>query len=1112
MGVVSQQSRDVVKSVDLRAGPIVGGVVRKTDIAKKNDYGWEICGYNLAHSGRDVRRYLEGGSVRWEPLVVCLFNAPHFELDIKNHAVLLAVADIVCLRRPLGELFHELTVPLRTAVPFDFLSFSRFDSAERIMKTYRWERAELPSEPEEIAVEESAAGAVWRNQTVVSVDDLSREKQFGRELRWLREHEIRSYCILPLTTFHEKLGALGFGSKRVSAFNSHDVHFLCRVAEMVALGVDAGLPEETVIEEIARLRLLLEVSAPLIQESGLPESVASILGSMQKWVVQDYVGIYLYDENSQALRLHMTDPELAEKMAPQGLTPIDGTLAGQAFRSREAVVLDRSDLAALPFASVRSGMALGVRSLYLDPLLSAGGPLGVLKVARRKDHPFSPRDVELLKQVAATVVRTIERARTEKELQTEGAPTRTGLNLNKILASSDTLARADQLQGLAMETNSEPLEKSHSAWFGAAEALVESEQLLSAYFSASKVGLCILDTDFRYLAINRTMAEMNGITAETHLGKSVREMLGDFAALIEPHFEHVLATGQPILNREISAVLPTRAEPGHWIEHYVPIKDASGKVAQIGVVAVEVTEQKKLQESLRGVSETLREEKKRQQVMLEVSRILAAKWDTRQAFPQVSAYLRRVLRQEYAALALQDEKSGHLVRQAMDFPLRKWPTGETEITAKGPGVKALRERSSLIFTRDEMQGFHPGTTDHLLAEGLKSLCCVPLLRPKGPLGVLVLGSTRADAFKTDDLTLLNQVAAQLAIALENARAAREVEQLRSRLQQEKRYLEGESRPKLNFEEIIGESTALQHVLDQVAVVADSNATVLLLGETGTGKGVIARAIHRTSKRKNRNFIILNCAAIPTGLLESELFGHEKGAFTGAVSQKIGRLELADEGTLFLDEIGEISLELQPKLLRVLQDNEFERLGGTRTIKVNLRLIAATNRDLAKSVAEKEFRSDLFYRLNVFPICLPPLRDRREDIPMLVRYFVRKFAGRMDRGIETVPIETMNALINWHWPGNVRELENFIERSVILTEGTALRAPLAELQGEISGSDDQSLENSEREHIVRVLRETGGLISGPTGAAHRLGIKRSTLQSKMQRLGIMRQDYSDQKPA
>jgi len=647
-----------------------------------------------------------------------------------------------------------------------------------------------------------------------------------------------------------------------------------------------------------------------------------------------------------------------------------------------------------------------------------------------------------------------------------------------------------------------------------AEALLASEQLLATYFSASKVGLCILDSDFRYLAINRTLAEMNGIPAQAHLGKSVREMLGDFAELIEPQLNRVLQTGQPVLDLEISFILPTRTEAGHWLEHYIPIKDAGGNVTQVGVIVVEMTEQRKLEDSLRSVSEKLSEEKKRQQVLMEVGRVLATKWDVRQVFPKISAYLRRVLRQEYAALAVHDEKNGQLVRQAMDFPLRKGSAPHTEINAgKDPGGKALSERSSLIFTKDEMQEFPAGTTDHLLAEGLQALCCVPLLRPRGPLGVLVLGSTRADAFKTDDLMLLNQVAAQLAIAIENARTTREVEQLRNRLDHEKRFLEGEPRTHLHFEEIIGESPALNEVLDQVAIVAASDATVLILGETGTGKGLIARAIHRTSKRKDRNFVTLNCAAIPTGLLESELFGHEKGAFTGAVSQKVGRLELADKGTLFLDEIGEIPLELQPKLLRVLQDHEFERLGGTRTIKVDLRLIAATNRDLARSVVEKEFRSDLFYRLNVFPIRLPSLRERRDDIPVLVRYFVRKFARVMDRGIETVPSETMNALVNWHWPGNVRELENFIERSVILTEGTALRAPLAELQAEspTSGSAEHSLQDAEREHIIRVLLQTGGMISGPTGAARRLGLKRSTLQSKMQRLGIMRQDYSGGKP-
>ena len=1037
-------------------------------------------------------------------------STPSFDLDAQRYDALLTVADVVALRQDPDELFRNLAPRLRAVVPFSLVNFSLLDRTRKTMQMFLWKGEEWPREPREIAVEETAVGSVWRNQTVLSIDDLSREKRFEPELRWLRNRNVRSYCVVPLTTFQEKLGALGFGSERASAFSSDDVEFLHCVARMFALSADVTLSETAVAEETARLRLLLEVGAPRLQGSDLRHSVAALLESMQKWAAQDYVGLYLYDGISQALRLHMADPHLAAKIAPHGLAPIEGTLAGQAFRSRRAVVLDHNGLVGLSLPSVRHGLALGVKSLYLAPLISEHGPLGVLKVARRREQPFSPRDLEVLEQVATRVVPAFERSVTAGEVPKAGSRMQLTPNTARILTTSGAVPLMGWLRALADGSSNEGA-AGHLGPFPLPEALSEWEQLLAAFFNASHVGLCILDANFRYLAINQTLAEMNGLSAQAHLGKSVREVLGDFAELVEPQFTRVLETKQPVLNLQISAILPTRTAPGHWIQHYVPIKNDAGEVGQIGVVAIEVTEQKNLEESLRGVSEKLREEKKRQQVMVEVSRALAAKWDAGHLFPKISAYLRRVLRQEYAALAVHDEKSGQLVRQAMDFPLRKGPAGDTEINpTKDPRGKALRERAPVIFTKDEMQEFPSGTSDHLLAEGLQSLCCVPLLRPKGPLGMLVLGSTRANAFKSDDLTLLDHVAAQLAIALENARTAREVEQLRSRLEQDRRHLEGEPRTQPHFEEIIGESPVLQAVLDQVTVVAASDATVLLLGETGTGKGLIARAIHRISNRKDRSFVSLNCAAIPTGLLESELFGHEKGAFTGAISQKVGRLEMADKGTLFLDEIGEISLELQPKLLRVLQDHEFERLGGTRTIKVDLRLIAATNRDLARSVADQEFRSDLFYRLNVFPIRMPSLRERREDIPLLVRYFIRHFAQGMSRRIESVPSETMDALINWNWPGNVRELENFIERSVILTDGAALRAPLAELLAETSA--DTSLEATEREHIIRVLKETGGMISGPAGAAQRLGLKRTTLQSKMHRLGIRPQDYSGNKSA
>jgi formate hydrogenlyase transcriptional activator len=425
----------------------------------------------------------------------------------------------------------------------------------------------------------------------------------------------------------------------------------------------------------------------------------------------------------------------------------------------------------------------------------------------------------------------------------------------------------------------------------------------------------------------------------------------------------------------------------------------------------------------------------------------------------------------------------------------------------------MQERKPMIFSKEQLASFQDQVAQGLLAEGLQSLCCVPLMRPKGPLGVVVLGSTRPDAFQAEDVELIHHVATQLAVAIENHRTAVEIEQLKQRLGEERRYLQGESRSEGQFAEIVGESTGLKQVLDQVSTVAASEATVLILGETGTGKELVAHAIHRMSRLNNGPFIKVNCAAIPTGLLESELFGHEKGAFTGAVSRKIGRMELADGGTLFLDEVGEIPTELQPKLLRVLQDHEFERLGSTHTVKVRVRIVAATNRDLSLSISQGEFRTDLFYRLNVFPVRVPPLRERREDIPLLIRHFVHKFARRMDRYIETIPKATMKALMQWDWPGNVRELENLMERSVILSEGSALRVPLSELQSKAQSQTDEdgrTLDAAERLHIVRVLRESRGVLSGPEGAARRLGLKRTTLQSKMQRLGITRKDYSNPK--
>jgi len=538
---------------------------------------------------------------------------------------------------------------------------------------------------------------------------------------------------------------------------------------------------------------------------------------------------------------------------------------------------------------------------------------------------------------------------------------------------------------------------------------------------------------------------------------------------------------------------------------------AHKSIAEFGA-AVEPSETSKSEPARRDLEGKLQQEMDRLQIIFDITSLLASNWDVGQVFPKISARIRRVLRQEFATFALHDPRTGMLVHQATDFPLGKGFLSTTQMsTHDSPAGRTMQEHTPMVFSKEQLQGFESEMTKGLVAEGLQSLCCAPLVRPKGPIGVFVLGSTRKDAFRAEDLGIVNQVATQLAMAIENHRAATEIEQLKRRLGEERRYLEGKARAEGDFAEIIGDTPAIRQVLDQVTTVAASDTTVLILGETGTGKELVARAIHRLSRRKENPFVKVNCAAIPTGLLESELFGHEKGAFTGAISRKIGRMELADRGTLFLDEVGDIPLELQPKLLRVLQDQEFERLGSTHTLKVNLRFLAATNRNLNESVARREFRSDLYYRLNVFPIRMPSLRERRDDIPLLVRHFVRKFAQRIGRYIETIPKESMNALMEWNWPGNVRELENLMERSVILSEGNALRVPLAEMWSGGEGSTEESnhtLDSAERLHILRILRETSGVISGPNGAAKRLGLKRTTLQSKMQRLKITRKDYAD----
>jgi len=501
-------------------------------------------------------------------------------------------------------------------------------------------------------------------------------------------------------------------------------------------------------------------------------------------------------------------------------------------------------------------------------------------------------------------------------------------------------------------------------------------------------------------------------------------------------------------------------------------------------------------------------ERDRLNLLLEINNAVVSHLELPKLLKAISGCLGRVIPHDLAWFCLYDPATHQLQTHALDFPSHQdFAEAGDPIPLEGtPEGLAFTTQQPVLIRNLSLTEFPAEIIKRGAAAGLKSGCAVPLISHGRALGTLSVVSTRAEAFSDDDAKLFSWIGAQVALAAANSMAYQEISSLRDKLAKEKLYLEEEIQTEYNFEEIIGDSRALKLVLKEVQTVAATDSTVLILGETGSGKELVARALHNRSNRRERTFVKLNCAAIPTGLLESELFGHERGAFTGAIATKIGRFELADRGTIFLDEVGEIPLELQVKLLRVLQEQEFERLGSTRTIHVNVRVIAATNRDLGLMVEEQEFRSDLYYRLKVFPVTVPPLRDRAEDIPLLVRHFAQKLALRMKKRIETIPSEAMKALQAYHWPGNVRELENFIERAVILTQGPDLFVSLAELKrtpSHTTNSGTTTLEQAEREHILKSLRETNWTIGGPTGAAARLGMKRTTLQSKMQKLNISR---------
>ena len=639
------------------------------------------------------------------------------------------------------------------------------------------------------------------------------------------------------------------------------------------------------------------------------------------------------------------------------------------------------------------------------------------------------------------------------------------------------------------------------------EELTASKAHLDELFDQAPEGIVLLDMQERVLRINPEFTRMFGYTHEEAVGRFVNDLIAPSELQSEAETYTQLVTHGASLNVETLR----RRKDGQRIPVSllaVPIAIPGGQIAEYAIYR-DITERTRLQDEVKFERDRLR-------LLLDLNNSIVSKLDVRKLFEALSEKLFSIMRCDQAALLLPE--NGQLRTEMLYLPSGRGFAYEGMLVPMKGSVsgKVFRSKKPLrvgnlddlrndpeVYASTEGQPFY----QRVSAEGLKSGCFLPLVTRDKVLGVLHVCKRPENAFTDGDLEFLEQIAGQVAIGVENALEYRTIIDSRERLAEQKQYLQEEILSEQNFGEMVGASGGLKDVLEQVAVVAPTDSSVLVQGETGTGKELIARAIHDLSSRRERPFVKLNCAAIPLGLLESELFGHEKGAFTGAIAQKMGRFELANKGTLFLDEVGDIPLELQAKLLRVLQEQEFERLGSNRTHKVDVRIVAATHRDLAKMVKQQTFREDLYYRLKVFPIAVPPLRERTEDIPQLARHFASRYARKMNKKIDAILTEVMNALVRYSWPGNVRELQNFIERAVILSRTSTLHAPIGEL--EVSEAVDGSKPftgkavDSEREQIMRALEESNWVVGGANGAAARLGLARTSLVYKMQKLRISR---------
>jgi formate hydrogenlyase transcriptional activator len=871
--------------------------------------------------------------------------------------------------------------------------------------------------------------------------------------------------------------------------------------------MDESLPTETAEADTAQYGTLLKVSEAIAAHRDLQSLFRALAQRLPAVAPFDFIGLVLHDPEKNLMKVHVLETAAARPHTTglDGLElPIEESATGWVWTHQQPLIIPSLAGETRFTKGMTALRGIGVQSVCLLPLTTAMGRLGAIGFGSLEPHAFGAKDLALLDQVAKQVAVAVDNV----------------LNFASAKVSQRALVRERDRLNLLLEINH------------AVNATLDLKQLLSAIATSlrrvmphERTALLLYEPDheqFRLHALNFDLTK--GFLSEGEL-TPVDGTPAGIALRSRKPFYYVKADLQGFRSDVADRLLAEGIQSAYCFpllshDHVLGVLTISSltektfeadDITLLGEaakqIAIAVENALNYGYVLKARQELARE-RDRLQLLLETNNAVASHLEVRDLFESITVSIRRVLKADVISLTILDPELNQLKLYALDFPGQKGFLEEgTTCTLCGcPATTAITQREPVVLGRQELDQSESTVSKRLVAEGVKSACCVPLLLRDRTLGALNVGSLEEGAFTQADAGMLSEVAKQIALAVANSLAYQEIAALKDKLAKEKLYLEEEIQTGYNFEEIVGDSQALKRVLSQVQTVASTDSTVLILGETGSGKELVARALHNLSDRRERTFVKLNCAAIPTGLLESELFGHEKGAFTGAIATKIGRFELADRGTLFLDEVGEIPLELQVKLLRVLQEQEFERLGSTRTIRVNVRVISATNRDLEQLVENREFRSDLYYRINVFPVTVPPLRERAEDIPALVRHFAQKFARRMKKRIETIPAEAMKALQNYSWPGNVRELENFIERAVILTQGPDLSVPIAELkrtQNHTTQSVPTTLEQAEREHILKALSDAGWVIGGSSGAAARLGMKRTTLQSKMQKLGISR---------